>query len=208
MRCEKCGAMLGNKIIRVNGVVLCENCAREFGVGDAFKGGSFMGGAFPLLDGLTEAIMGTGGDLEFANTKLRCPRCGSSLRDLESTGKVGCIECYNVFSDIIAKKLLRTQGSTEYLGRTPGKAASGIDVKPEEPDPQTDSKEEKKPVTEVKAEEKKNDKALTLDKIRKADLGMVPDDDLEEAMKTAAEAEDYVLAAKIRDEIRSRKGGN
>ena len=78
----------------------------------------------------------------------------------------------------------------------------------QEPDPQTDSKEEKKPVTEVKAEEKKNDKALTLDKIRKADLGMVPDDDLEEAMKTAAEAEDYVLAAKIRDEIRSRKGGN
>ena len=31
MRCERCGAPLGNRIIKINGVVYCENCIRELG---------------------------------------------------------------------------------------------------------------------------------------------------------------------------------
>ncbi|MBO4636215.1 MAG: UvrB/UvrC motif-containing protein [Clostridiales bacterium] len=211
MRCEKCGALLGNKIIKINGTVLCENCAREFGIEDPLRGaGSLMGAAFPLLDELTAGIMGAGSDLEFANTKLKCQRCGSTLRDVESTGILGCIECYNTFSDILAKKLLRKQGSTEYVGRVPGVPAEGIDDEVKEP-----SKEEPAPakpaVSEAKEEKPSPDikkKEDILERIKNADLGMVTDDDLQEAMNMAVDAEDYLLAARLRDELRSRRGGN
>ena len=43
----------------------------------------------------------------------------------------------------------------------------------------------------------------------KADLGMLSDADLENGIKVAAEAEEYRLASRLRDELRGRKdGGN
>ena len=41
----------------------------------------------------------------------------------------------------------------------------------------------------------------------KADLGMLSDEDLEKGIKVAAEAEEYKLASKLRDELKGRKEG-
>ena len=42
----------------------------------------------------------------------------------------------------------------------------------------------------------------------KADLGMLSDEDLEKGIKLAAEAEEYKLASKLRDELKGRKDGS
>jgi hypothetical protein len=50
---------------------------------------------------------------------------------------------------------------------------------------------------------------LTLDQLMKADLGMLSDEDLEKGIKVAAEAEEYKLASRLRDELKGRRdGGN
>ena len=128
-----------------------------------------------------------------------------TLRDVESSGQVGCIECYNVFNETILKTILKRQGSSDYLGRNPGDEI----VIPEESeqmaaeDAADEGKKEQQPVPEKKPAGKKKD---ILEKIKNADLGMVSDEDLMEAMKLAAEKEDYDLAARFRDELNSRKG--
>ena len=215
MRCSKCGAQIGNSYARVNGVLLCENCARDLKLDDMFRRtSSILDQAFPSL-GELPGVFSLGSDLDFANAKIRCPRCGTSLRDIETSGELGCIECYNTFNESILKNILKRQGSSEYMGRKPGAAA---DIKLEaQPDRtiQSDSipaEESAKLASELKdkaakPEAKKEDKDL-LEKLKNADLGTVPDDMLEEGMKQAAAAEDYSLAVRLRDELKSRKGEN
>ena len=212
MRCSKCGAQIGNSYARVNGVLLCENCARDLKLDDMFRRtSSILDQAFPSL-GELPGVFSLGSDLDFANAKIRCPRCGTSLRDIETSGELGCIECYNTFNESILKNILKRQGSSEYMGRKPGASA---DIKLEaEPDVSSEEKPSKAAketlapeASEAKPETKKEEKDL-LEKLKKADLGTVPDDTLEEGMKQAAAAEDYALAVKLRDELKSRKGDN
>ena len=47
-----------------------------------------------------------------------------------------------------------------------------------------------------------------LEKVKDADLSGFTDLEIEDAMKKAAAAEDYALAVKLRDELKSRKEGN
>ena len=56
--------------------------------------------------------------------------------------------------------------------------------------------------------EKKPEKTgLTVDQLMKADLGMLSEKELEQGIKTAADAEEYKLASRLRDELRGRKDG-
>lgn len=211
MRCSKCGAQIGNSYARVNGVLLCENCARDLKLDDMFRRtSSILDQAFPSLSELP-GVFSLGSDLDFANAKIRCPRCGTSLRDIETSGELGCIECYNTFNESILKNILKRQGSSEYMGRKPG-AAADIKLEAQPEVSKEDNPAENKSIKEAKAEEpkkeeKKEDKDL-LEKLKNADLGTVPDDMLEEGMKQAAAAEDYALAVRLRDELKSRKGEN
>ena len=110
MRCERCGAPIVNKFIRVNGVLLCEKCARDFNVEDPFRGSmaTLLNQPFSVLGEITNALMTGGNELDFANanTKIRCPKCGTTLKDVETNGTVGCIECYNTFNETILKDIL------------------------------------------------------------------------------------------------------
>lgn len=203
MRCERCGGPIGNRIIRLNGVTICENCARELRVDETLRTGTLLNQTFPILGELTNAIMSSGSDLEFSNTKIVCPRCKTTLRDVETTGTLGCIDCYNTFGSIIEKELLKRMGSSEYKGRKPGEHAEHKFFF-EENKEEEKSAPDKAPVNEEKKPETKGD--LSLEKIAKADLGMIPTEILEDAMMKAAQKEDYMLAARLRDEINSRKG--
>lgn len=231
MKCERCGGDLGNKIIRINGVTLCENCAREV----TREQPMLFNPAFPILDELSGAFMGTG--LDFANTRITCPKCGSTLKDIETTKKVGCIECYNTFNETILKFILKRQGNSEYRGRAPGetieietgsdneeseseareetpkkakassetrrRTAAGTGKKETKKDAKPDAEQAPAPDKEEDSEEKKLEKIA---KLNKADLGMMDDDALKDAMKLAVECEDYILAARLRDELAGRKG--
>ena len=196
MRCSRCGVQIGNSFARVNNMLLCDNCARELRIDEMIRRqSSIFDQAFPSL-GDFSGVFSMGSDLDFANAKIRCPRCGMTLRDIEAAGQLGCIECYNTFNETIMKNILKRQGSSEYKGRKPGENA---DIKGEA-------------VVTVETEEAKPAPAKietdVLDRLKNADLGTVTDELLEEGMKKAAEAEDYQLAARLRDELMSRKGGN
>jgi len=209
MRCSRCGAQIGNSYVRFNGALLCENCARDLKIDEVFRRqNSLFEQAFPMLGDMTGAFMGTGSDLEFSNTKLRCPRCGTSLRDIESNGQVGCIECYNTFNESILKNILKRQGNSDYKGRKPAQQ-----IKLEQPEApfaqEAQTAETAKPAApEAKISEKKSETKVSFERYRNADLGMASDSELEEAMKQAAAAEEYDLAARLRDELMSRKGDN
>ena len=220
MRCERCGVELTNKIIKINDVPYCENCARIMGYGKFLRSPEEMlGSAFSPFDEIASTIMQMN-ELDFGNSALSCPKCGMTLRDFEKRGRLGCIECYNTFNDYIVKEMFKQQGESTYGGRLPGQTAELSHIKtealPEE------KKEEAAPAADVKEEpetketEAKEPAAETgnlscaemLEKLSKADLGMLSDDELKNGIKLAAENEDYVLASKLREERKGRNGGN
>jgi protein-arginine kinase activator protein McsA len=211
MRCSRCGSQIGNSYVRFNGVLLCDSCARDLKIDEVFRRqNALFDQAFPMLDEFP-GVFSSGSDLDFANAKIRCPRCGTTLRELESGGQLGCIECYNTFNESITKNILKLQGSSEYMGRKPAQAseieASEAPVQEAEPEKKTEPKAAAKPAAkaEAKAEAKTED---ILAKVKDADLSELTDKEIEDAMKKAAEVEDYALAVKLRDELKSRKGEN
>ncbi|MCQ2505377.1 MAG: UvrB/UvrC motif-containing protein [Saccharofermentans sp.] len=219
MRCERCGGPLGGRLVKYNGMIICEKCARDIGVADSFRNAATLfDQSFAILGELSNAIMSGGSDLDFANanTQIRCPRCKTTLRDVETNGIVGCIECYNTFNETILKDILKRQGSSEYKGRKPGTGAELEEVKENADEaaaaaaPQVAKPSiNQAPVEAQKKEEAKAEsKAELLEKIKRADLGMVSDEDLQEAMLIAAKNEEYDLAVRLRDELKSRKGDN
>ena len=221
MRCERCGKELTNRIIKINGVTYCENCARLMGYDRFLKDpADFLGNPFSQLDEIASSLMQMN-ELDFGNSTLTCPKCGMTLREFETEGRVGCIECYNTFNNNIVREMFKQQGNSEYAGRLPAQSADTDAETSDVPEakkkaaaPKTiemeisDKAEE--PVKETKAPAAKAAKGgLTLDQLMKADLGMLSDEDLEKGIKVAAEAEEYKLASKLRDELKGRKdGGN
>ena len=219
MRCERCGKELTNRIIKINGVTYCENCARLMGYDRFLKEpADFLGNPFSQLDEIASSLMQMN-ELDFGNSTLTCPKCGMTLREFETEGRVGCIECYNTFNDNIVREMFKQQGNSEYAGRLPAQSA---DTDAETSDvPQAKKKaaapktiemeisdKAEEPVKETKAPAAKAAKGgLTLDQLMKADLGMLSDEDLEKGIKVAAEAEEYKLASKLRDELKGRKEG-
>lgn len=220
MRCERCGKELTNRIIKINGITYCENCARLMGYDRFLRDpADLMSNPFSPLDQLATSLMQMS-ELDFGNSTLTCPKCGMTLREFENEGRVGCIECYNTFNDNIVREMFKQQGNSEYAGRIPAQSAD-TDAKTEDvpqikkiAKPNPDASKAEAPKADAKesapAAAKKNSKdGLTLDQLMKADLGMLSDEELEKGIKVAADAEEYKLASRLRDELKGRKdGGN
>ena len=217
MRCERCGKELTNRIIKINGVTYCDNCARLMGYDRYLRDpADLMGNPFAPLDQIASSLLQMN-ELDFGNSTLKCPKCGMTLREFENEGRVGCIECYNTFNDKIVREMFKQQGNSEYAGRLPNQSADIGDSNqpiireqktapapiPAETAPKAEAPKEEKPA-EIKKPEKG---ALTIDQLKKADLGMLSDEDLEKGIKLAAEVEEYILASKLRDELKGRKEG-
>ena len=218
MRCERCGKELTNKIFKIEGITCCENCARIL----SLRSSDYMSNPFSTLDQIASSLMQMS-ELDFGNSTLTCPKCGMTLREFENEGHVGCIECYNTFNDNIVREMFKQQGNSEYAGRLPNQSADtsttskevekvslkeleSAPAKEDKPqdsgDPKTETKEPGK-----KLEKKSERSGLTIDQLKKADLGMLSDEDLEKGIKLAAEVEEYILASRLRDELKGRKEG-
>ena len=222
MRCERCGKELTNRIIKINGITYCDNCARLMGYDRYLRDPSdILGNPFAPLDQIASSLLQMS-ELDFGNSTLTCPKCGMTLREFENEGRVGCIECYNTFNDNIVREMFKQQGNSEYAGRLPSQSAetdaeskeviqapkSELSVKKIDAVAQTPAapevKEEKAKAEDTPKSEKGS---LTIDQLKKADLGMLSDEDLEKGIKLAAEVEEYILASKLRDELKGRKEG-
>jgi len=224
MRCERCGRELTNKIIKINGVTYCENCVKDLGLDKYIRdAASFLDTGLSPMDELASSIL-KANELDFGNSTLACPKCGTTLRQLENGGKLGCIECYNTFSDYIAREFIRRDGSDEYCGREPGGELIGLSIEGEslnagpaiekndesaKPNAQEvgESKAKAPAADETKPEAKPAQAEDKLTRLAKADLGMLSDDELKEGIKLATEGEDYELAIRLRDELSGRKDG-
>jgi len=96
---------------------LCEQCAQQKGVetggavlksplgnflGAVVKGGSAAGGGGALVPAAGDAV--------------RCPACGSTLRDFRDSGRLGCAQCYVAFDSHLRDLLRRLHGSSQHVG--------------------------------------------------------------------------------------------
>ncbi|MCR5617591.1 MAG: hypothetical protein K6F83_04820 [Clostridiales bacterium] len=209
MRCDKCGKPIGNHLIRINGMTLCEDCAREMGINEAALASS----AFRLLDNELTSFLPPimREQLEFSPTRsqIKCPKCGTSLKEFETSGNLGCIECYNTFNEAIMRLLMRLQANTHYRGRAPGILSEPItasremkEVDVDEIGSKAESEEAQAPSHEKESPSDEN----RLLKFANADIGMLTNQDLKEAIRLAVASEEYLLAAKFRDELNGREG--
>src|SRR5205814_2191216 len=93
---------------------LCEQCAQQKGVE---TGGAIL--KTPLGNFLGAVVKGggsTGALVSAAGDGMRCPACGSTLRDLRDSGRLGCDQCYVSFDTHLRDLLRRLHGSSQHVG--------------------------------------------------------------------------------------------
>ncbi len=102
--------IVDGKMQKVN---LCDVCSKEKGVTDP-KG-------FALADmllglGASEEVESTG-----TGTGTKCPMCGFSQADFKKTGRFGCSNCYEVFSEGLDAMLKGMHKGTTHKGKVPAR---------------------------------------------------------------------------------------
>ena len=158
MICQKCGKQPATTHLKqvINGIAheeyLCSQCADNEGT--FFSIGSDLG-----TDSLFDALF-SGGRQTVSGSRVTCPLCGSSSRDIQRSGKAGCAKCYDVFRTELKTAAYRIHGGARHVGRAPGNHREEME--------------------------------------RQAKL-----DDLKERQRKAIDAQDFELAAKLRDEIKA-----
>lgn len=181
MLCQNCGKNEVNFRYTqvINGVkkemALCDRCAKSLGLESLdfnmpINFSSFLGD-----------FLNVASDTDFLpsftkNNILQCKSCGMTYNEFVDNGKLGCIHCYEVFSDALNPVLKNIHGSTSHVGRRSKFTVS-------------EKSNISKKVKEVK---KENEADLKENKIEK----------LNAELKQAIKEERYEDAAKIRDEIK------
>lgn len=136
MKCEKCGKNEANTFYKetINGntreMHLCADCAREMHIGAEFENAfagvgnsfwsdpfhSFFGGDFSSL---WSSMIGQPAEGARLTSGRKCPSCGMTEAELRQTGRAGCPECYNTFSDVLTPYIRQVHGADTHLGAKP-----------------------------------------------------------------------------------------
>lgn len=121
MLCQHCNKNEATTHIKrsINGqreeMHLCSECAAELGVMEEFRmpsmneffGDSFLGNFL----GAGVAAMNSLAGVE------RCHTCGSSFNDIVKSGRIGCSDCYEKFSDKLEPSIRKIHGKTKHIGK-------------------------------------------------------------------------------------------
>ena len=188
MLCQKCNKNKANVKYTeiINGekkeMMLCEECSHELGLDNMnfnmpIDFSSFFGG---LLD---EEYNSPEYMPLFQTVKeLKCSNCNMTYDDFINQGKLGCEECYNVFSNNIDNILKRLHGDNKHLGRKSIVVGNAF------------AKKEKNVGAESSCPQKEMTQENKLEK-------------LQEDLKKAISEERYEDAARIRDQIKEMNEG-
>ena len=119
---------------------LCEECAAKYT-------------SFPMkkseldnsLGGLLSSILSNYYDYCAGKTEtpqkpeavVKCPTCGISYEEIRKTGKLGCADCYQHFSNAIERTLRQIQGADTHIGKIPTPKEGKKKVKVEVPKEKT-----------------------------------------------------------------------
>lgn len=118
MMCQKCGKRTANVHLKqvINGVskeeYLCSQCAN--GDSSVFSFDSEIS-----ADSLFDALF-SGGRQTVGGTRVTCPLCGATARDIQKSGKAGCARCYEIFANELKAAAYRIHGGVRHVGRAPG----------------------------------------------------------------------------------------
>jgi protein arginine kinase activator len=107
----------GDKMQKVD---LCEECAKSKGVNDQT--------GFSLADLLLG--LGASQELEQAvgGADAKCSQCGFTHADFKKTGRLGCAECYQTFSEGLEGLLKSMHKGTRHVGKVPEKLRTKRDI--------------------------------------------------------------------------------
>lgn len=134
MLCQKCNKQQAK--IHVTKVIndqridlhLCEDCAGEniqIGYEHPFTINSFLSS---FLDIPSEyQVKG----VVSPKKDYKCSSCGLTFEEFKSNGKLGCAQCYNIFSDRLVPILRRIHGNAHHSGKLPQRTGGTIKVKKE-----------------------------------------------------------------------------
>lgn len=135
MLCSNCGENKANiKYTQIiNGVKkemhLCEKCSNELGIGNLgisdfhFDMPMNMSSCFADFLGETQSdFMPNIGE----SKELRCSECGMSYEEVLNTGKFGCGNCYETFSEKIDSILKSIHNGNRHVGRKGIQSATRI----------------------------------------------------------------------------------
>ena len=153
---------------KVKKVNLCATCAEAKGVNN--PKGFNLG---ELLTGMGEQSIQTK-----SSRGLICPNCGFSQGDFKKTGRMGCSECYDVFTEGLEGLLKAMHKGLHHVGKAPHGFEPGIVPDLPEPEPLAPPEPEPEPTPENRIEA------------------------LQEKLASSIEEENYEEAARIRDELR------
>lgn len=109
--------LIGNKKVEM---YLCEQCARE-------KGHMTFMSPVSINDFLAGFInLDTVPHLTSEPRRTTCEVCGASYEEFQSSGKIGCGNCYEIFGDKLDPILRRLHGNVEHSGKVPAKLSAGL----------------------------------------------------------------------------------
>jgi protein arginine kinase activator len=102
-------------------VDLCESCSKAKGVDD------------PTGFSLADLLLGLGAaqEMEQASSaagETKCPNCGFTQADFKKAGRLGCSECYTVFSEGLESLLKTMHKGTRHVGKRPHTVQSEVEI--------------------------------------------------------------------------------
>ena len=107
--------IVDGKMQKVN---LCESCSKAKGVDD------------PTGFALADLLLGLGAAQEIergSGTSHRCPGCGLSQADFKKTGRLGCAQCYETFSEGLTSLLKAMHKGTHHTGKVPARISRKLE---------------------------------------------------------------------------------
>lgn len=123
MLCQHCRMNPATTIYKqlVNGkpevLHLCDTCAEKIGLQNDFMEGF---SAFPLNDFFSEFFNSARIQGQPKNTV--CKKCGTALKEITSTGNLGCDECIRTFEKELTPLVLKIHGNAVHSGKIPNSA--------------------------------------------------------------------------------------
>lgn len=192
--------------------------------------GKMASNPFALLGNMFQSNLGLGADEISEKPSVRCTQCNMTFEEFKKTGFLGCPSCYEAFSCQMDPVFSRTQMGNKHAGRKPGSKSNKTSTEQTAPEDiieidlsdneNVQGKEEKTRKTDSSDAEPSVSKPAKKRKISaRQTTPALPDGESEELialemkhinrlveekkaeLAAAVSVEDYLKAAKIRDEI-------
>jgi protein arginine kinase activator len=103
---------------------LCETCAiesQEFEFDKPFSIHKLFAGLFENIQDVPKEKV----------EEIKCSKCGLSFSKFQKTGKFGCSNCYDEFSDVLQPIIIGIHGHNHHRGKVPKRTSPNIILKKE-----------------------------------------------------------------------------